>query len=55
MIKDLPTMEVSMDTTQPGSVPRLNTHNQRGNGQKRKQDRKQSKSSDINDPEPRNR
>lgn len=35
MIKDLPTMEVSMDTTQPGSVPRLNTHNQRGNGQKK--------------------
>lgn len=42
MIKDLPAMEVSMDTTQPGPVPRLNTHNQRGNGQKRGQNTKQN-------------
>lgn len=49
-------MKVSMDATQtqPNPVLRFNSDNQRDNGQK-KDDRTQTKTWDINDPELRNR
>lgn len=66
MIKDLPTMEVSMDTTQPKpsivSKPKAiirGTMDRRGGkkGKKKKNlnDRTQTKTLGINAPEPRNR